>query len=961
MNLGGYSLSDDATQPKWFFPKASIRPHERVFVFASGRNKTYATHHWETAIFSDDLWKWKIPDTTMPANWQAIEFDDSGWNESMGGIGFGDGDDGTEIGYCTSVFMRKKFFVSDSAALTEAVLHADYDDAFVAYLNGVEFARSGIGLSGSETPFDAFPAFQHEATMYRGMLPESFVIDHAKLKQLIRQGENVLAVQTHNSYQSNDLSSNYYLSFGIADAQTFFRNSPSWSNFQPSFFHANFKLKTGEVLSLYNPSGNLIDSLLIRECSIDNSFGRTEDGSSSKCYFKQPTPNLPNDAWNCFSHYEQMPTVSLPAGFYDSTIVVDASAEPGATIRYAFGGKIPDENDSIYTSPILIDSTTVVAFRAFGTGSSQPSEALKLSYFINENHVTLPVVSISTNPENLWSDSIGIYTKGNNAGMLYPFFGANFWNKWERLSFIEFFDRQRQLLFAAPFGLKIHGNWSRGQGQKGLRVDFDHKYGVPRVDYPLIADKPNIFSYRAFNLRNAGNDFFGSRFRDALMQRSVKHTNVDYMAYTPVVVFLNGSYWGLYELREKMDQEYLHFNRGVNPSEVDLISYDHNLGFQVHNGSDSAFFETFFRITSVPNDAPHFYELLNEHIDVPNYADYFITEIFYANSDWMGEWTNNIKCWRERKSGSKWRYMLWDLDYGCGFVNPDGNVIMSKPQDVMWNRARRPIISNEHARLFNHIVGNIRFRNYLLNRMADLMNTTLSIDSFTLLAQSMKAEVAPEIPRHQARWGGSWQMFENSIDSMLLFVEQRPAFLFQNTVNEFGLNKTEKICVIAEPENAGAIQLNTLHLHQFPFSGTYFDGVPIELKAYAESGFEFSHWQSKRLFTNYVRSDSLTVNVSTTDTLIAVFELKKTATSENELKSILAAFQLSTFADKWLISSNENESLVVSLFDILGNKITTTVGTRAIALSKQNLSDGVYIIQAQSENQQKTWKVVVKQ
>jgi hypothetical protein len=402
----------------------------------------------------------------------------------------------------------------------------------------------------------------------------------------------------------------------------------------------------------------------------------------------------------------------------------------------------------------------------------------------------------------------------------------------------------------------------------------------------------------------------------------------------------------------------LHFNHGVNPDEVDLISYDHNLGFQVHNGTDSAFFETFYRITSTPNNDVQFYELLYEHIDVPNYADYFITEIFYANSDWMGEWTNNIKCWRERKHGSKWRYMLWDLDYGCGFVNPDGNVVMSKPQDLMWNRARRPIISNEHARLFNHAVGNIHFRNYFLNRMADLVNTTLKIDSFSLLAQRMKSEVAQEIPRHQARWGGSWQMFENSIDSMLQFVEQRPQFLFQNTVDEFGLNKVENITINIEPENAGSIQLNTLYLSQFPFNGTYFDGVPILLKASAESGFEFSHWQSNRLFSANVLSDSLAVNVSIADTLTAVFKLKNSTTSVNELKGSLSAWQLSTFADKWMISSKEKETFSVSLFDVIGNCIITSTGNSQIALSKHNLAGGVYIIQTTQGKQKQLWKVL---
>jgi hypothetical protein len=958
MNLGGYSLSNRTGAPKWFFPKTSVRPHEKVFVFASGRSKAYATHHWETAVFCYDNWRWKVPDEELPVEWNTLSFNDSDWNESPGGIGFGDGDDGTQVSPCTSVFMRRKFFVSDSAALTEAVLHADYDDAFVAYLNGVEFARAGLGSSGTPVPFNAYPSIQHEASMYRGMMPERFQIDYSRLKQLIRQGENVLAIQTHNAFQSNDMTSNFFLSFGVADAQTFFRAVPHWFDLSPSFFHASFKLKTGDTLFLFNPHGILLDSMLIRECAIDHSFGRTQDGNSSKSFFKIPSPNAQNDSLNAFDFYEHVPVIFPQSGFYNAAITIQAEADSSVVIRYATGGKIPDETSDVYNHPLLIDTTTVITFRAFGSNNYQPSAPVVCTYFIGENSLSLPVVSITTSPEHLWSDSMGIYTKGTQANPFYPFFGANFWKKWERLSYIEYFDENKNRVFGVPFGLKIHGNWSRGQNQKGLRIDFDHKYGVPKVNYPLISDKPHIQTYRAFNLRNAGNDFFGSRFRDALMQRSVKHTHVDYMAYAPVIVFLNGEYWGLYELREKMDQEYLHYNLGVSPHAVDLLSYDHNLGFQVHNGTDSAFYETFYRITSLSPGDSTFFDLVNQHIDIPNYADYFITQIFYANSDWMGEWTNNIKCWRERKAGSKWRYMLWDLDYGCGFVNPDGNTTMSKPQDYMWNRARRPIITNEHARLFNHIVANEKFRNYLLNRMADLMNTTLKIDSFAMLAQRMKMEIAPEIPRHQSKWGGSWQMFENSIDSMLEFVRQRPHYLFQNTIQEFGLNKAETLTILTQPENAGVVQLNTLLLNDFPFFGTYFDGVPVFLKASPREGFEFSHWQSKKLFMQPVSSDSLLLNLSTNDTIVAVFKESDFSTPVRENSLVHSNFQLSSSLHQWTVSSIDNGSFFATLFDILGKPIESKTAHGRCTFAKQQLPAGVYIIQVQQKKHMQTWKVI---
>ncbi|MCS6818816.1 MAG: CotH kinase family protein, partial [Chitinophagales bacterium] len=794
------------------------------------------------------------------------------------------------------------------------------------------------------TPFNAFPTFQHEATVYRGGVPERFQISHNILRSIIKQGENVLAIQTHNSFQSNDLSSNYFLSFGIADARNLFRPVPAWFDSSPSFFHTNFRLAMGKTIYLFNPFGRCIDSLYILECDIDHSFGRVKDGSDTLCYFYRATPNMSNDSNFSFSEYYEITGIFPPAGFYDSSIFITLQAPPGVSVHYTIGGKTPDESDPVFSAPIRIDTTCVVSFRAYGNGAGKPGKTIRHTYFIAEPQFSLPLISISTDPINLWSDSIGIYTKGQNYNSLYPYFGANFWKKWERLSHIEYFGEDKQLKFKGPFGLKIHGNWSRGQPQKGLRVDFDHKYGFPMANYPLIPDKQHIHAYRAFNLRNAGNDYFGSRFRDALMQRSMKNTHVDYMGYSPAVVYLNGCYWGLYEIREKVDQEYLRFNHHVNPNAVDLISYDHNLGFQVHNGTDSAFYDMFYRITATPPDADSFETLVKKFIDFKNYSDYFIAQIFYANSDWMGEWTNNIKCWKAHEPGSRWRYILWDMDFGCGFKNPDGNKLMSKPDDYMWNRARRPLISNEHSRLFNHIISNKSLRNYFLNRMADLVNTTLRVDSFEALATQMKNEILSEISRHHQKWGGNMASFEQSIENMIEFVRNRPQYLFQHAVEEFQLNKHITITLDIQPEGAGHIFLNTIDIKHFPFSGTYFDGVPVNVKAIANDEYEFSHWHALRNF-NSLPYDSLHINITESDTLVAVFR-NKTTSSVHFPKEQTNTPHLFNKSNTWVIISPHKQIITCTLYDILGKKIDEQTDNEKCIFTKNGLAKGVYIIQA---------------
>ncbi len=959
LNIGGYSLSDDSSKPgKWHFPKTALRPQEKLLVFASGKDKRYATNHWETVIFSNDTWKYHAPIEELPMDWKELNFNDSVWLSGIGGIGFGDGDDGTTIAQTTSVFMRKKFMVNDSASLSEAVLHADYDDAFVAYLNGVEIARSLVGSAGEFTPFNALPIAQHEASMYRGMLPEAFFIGNDKLRSIIRNGENILTVQVHNAFASNDISSNFFLSFGINSSQQFFSNTPTWFSLKSSRFHSNFKLASNETMCIFNTLGTLVDSKKVIELNLDNSEGRSHDGANLWCVFTQPSPADSNKSINCFAGYEEIPAVSLNAGFYSGTQTVSVISSGNTSVFYTTNGNEPTIRDYPYQSPIAIDTTTVLSFRAFSNSGKLPSKTVKRTYFINEDDFQLPVISISSDEKNLWDDTTGLYANGFNANGMYPFFGANFWQKWERFSHIEYFDATKQKQFAADFGLKIHGNWSRGQAQKGLRVDLDHKYGFSTINYALISDKPQLNKYRAFNLRNGGNDFLGSRFRDALMQRNMRHTNVDYMAYSPVVVFLNGSYWGLYELREKMDQHYLRFNHNVNHDAVDLISYDHNLGFQVHNGSDSAFYDMLYRITSTnPNDDAAFFQVLNNHIDLANYTDYFATEIFYANSDWMGEWTNNIKCWREKKEGSKWHYMLWDLDYGCGFVHPDGNMTMSKPTDAMWNRARRPVITNEHAKIFNQAISNNTFRNYFLNRFADLMNTTFKRDTFEQHAHKMRDEIESVLPRHHQRWGGNMQSFYNTIDSMIGFVDERPQYVYQNAISEFGLNKTAEIVINVQPEGAGKIVINTITPQLLPWQGTYFDGVPIVLKALPEDGFELDYWQANQLMQQST-IDSFAINLSVNDTFTAVFKMKETIAGINSNNSNKINYQLMNLTDKWQLKINSNEQYTVTVYDVIGKKILSISGERIFDFPKASLAKGVYIVEANNGTQKHVMRVV---
>ena len=190
----------------------------------------YGQNHWETAIFAEDDWRYIIPSFAVETGWNTNEFDVSNWDEGPGGFGYGDGDDGTIIDPAISVYFRRNFSVSDLTKLSSAVLSADYDDGFVAYLNGHEIGRSyNLSAPGTFVPYDETTTYDHEASLYNGGLPESFILDSLELDSFLTTGENVFAVQIHNvGINSSDMSGNFYLSFGITDDSEFYETPPWW-------------------------------------------------------------------------------------------------------------------------------------------------------------------------------------------------------------------------------------------------------------------------------------------------------------------------------------------------------------------------------------------------------------------------------------------------------------------------------------------------------------------------------------------------------------------------------------------------------------------------------------------------------------------------------------------------------------------------------------------------------------
>ncbi len=334
INLEGYGISDESlVLKKWVIPEINLLPNAHLLLFSSGKDRSNIISHWETVIREGDHWKYQIGNASIPANWIDLSYDDTGWSEGPSGFGYGDNDDATVIGEKVSIYIRKKFEIEDTAGVVDAVLHVDYDDAFVAYLNGREIARANIGISGTPVSYDQFANGDHEAQMYSGGSPDRF--DIADAKSYLKNGENILAVQGFNKETSSDMSLIPFLSLGLSYIPQDAVVSPPALGLKPSSYHTNFKInKDGEGLYLTSQNGQIIDSILTGGIPKDISFGRKPDGGPDWVLFSKPTPGAVNDSSVYLSKNEK-PEFSHTRGFYSETFYLTLTSDPVySQIRY---------------------------------------------------------------------------------------------------------------------------------------------------------------------------------------------------------------------------------------------------------------------------------------------------------------------------------------------------------------------------------------------------------------------------------------------------------------------------------------------------------------------------------------------------------------------------------------------------------------------------------------------------
>jgi hypothetical protein len=599
-----------------------------------------------------------------------------------------------------------------------------------------------------------------------------------------------------------------------------------WADSKDSANHTSFNLSaSGEKIGLYKPDMSVIDTLRFDLQDPNISYGRKTDGSSEWGLFTKPTPNASNNTTSYSGIVKSDPSFSIPGGIYPGSVSVVIKSIFGGDVRYTLDGTEPDEQSAIAGDPINITKNTVVRARIHQPGQIL-GPVITNTYLIDTGNrfSKLPVVCLSSAPDNFWGADSGIYVM------------RNFKPDWEIPVNVELFENDGRVgaAFNLKAGIKVNGLYSWQLPEKMLGVYFKKDYGASKLEYPILFDKSRKV-YKDFALRASGSDWGNTMFRDGMIQTAaVENTEIDNSGFRACVVFINGEYMGVHNIREKIDEDYIVGNHGLEPGTFDMIE-ETDAGHYAETG-DYAANDYFLSLVAKDLSVPANYQAVANEMDIEDFTDVVATEVYSGNSS-IG---HNLMKWKPKGSG-KWKWILMDFDRGffgvnsqmiSFYVNEDGWPL----KDLMKNQ--------DYKKLFGRKLSDLLFTNFNPVRMvAEIEDHRKTIEA--------------EMPRHIERWLGtsgtgnysnikaisSMDYWNSEVEKLKTFAKGRPAVILKDLTN-YGFQSPVAVSITTYPEKSGLLTFNGLKIPVDVCTGGYPKGEQIKLTAEAKAGYNFMGWKS---------------------------------------------------------------------------------------------------------------------
>jgi hypothetical protein len=555
------------------------------------------------------------------------------------------------------------------------------------------------------------------------------------------------------------------------------------------------------------------------------------------------------------------PSFSPPGGVYDRGVQLEIETPyRGGAILFTVDGSVPTrETGTLYARPIRLSANTpavtVVRARAvLPDGGLGPVNSA--SYWVGMQ-ASLPMMSLIVDPTDMWDPERGLYIHATERGQA-----------WERPVDITYVDEDRDRGFHIPGGLRIHGGISRLYSKKSLRLYFRSEYGLNRLEYPLFGateSGADAHSFKRLVLHSGGQDsHMDSYVHWTLLRNAVlDHLALEITGYAtrsrPVLLFINGEPWGIYQIRERIDRHLLADRYGImrvagtdtpvagtdtpvagTDAGADLLDTPDGYPGVALIGDRESWDRLLSHVRASDPADEATYAYVESQVDFDNMIDYYVLQMYAANTDWPNK---NAYQFRSRAPDGRWRWIPWDTDRGFGafpFFSP-GDVEANFVQRVLG-----PNLDKTRVPLFRMLIENPAFVDRFLVRAAHLLNTSLEPESVVALVDELAAELEPDIAYETTRWA-SLAQWEASVQEIKDFCARRPEFLRQHIVEWFGLEGTASLALNPAVGGSGTVTVNNMPVPELPWQGVYWQGIPLQVAAAPAPGYRFAGWDPPAL------------------------------------------------------------------------------------------------------------------
>lgn len=582
--------------------------------------------------------------------------------------------------------------------------------------------------------------------------------------------------------------------------------------------HTDFRIDSGKsVLYLFDQTGTMVDSLALKKMPAPNvAFGRTEDNADSWYYEFTPTPGTANAGGGSMTVLPE-PVFNEQGGIYEGYKLVTISKPEGAPadagIFFTLDGSEPTRKSQGSLNPqISFSGNKIVRARLISISNTAiPSPVVTQSYITPERQSDLPVVSIVTDNDYLYSAENGILAGSTNGAT------PNYMQKWRRPLNIEYFGAgaTEGEHFNQLAEMAISGVSTREEPQKSLKLYANKRFGTKNFKGVFWNTKPDVKKVKSFALRNGGNNASSSRINDATVQTvfGTHMDNIDWQAYQPVIVYLNGKYFGEFGMRERSNEDYVEANYGLEDIEIaDEVSYQSPVEGTLFN----EFFKTYTNEHST-------YEELSQLIDVDNFVKTTVAEVYAMNTDYP---TNNISLWTRTDAPAQWRWIIKDMDrFGVmmPLYPPSFDMIryLFEPDDLMYG-------GMHHFDLYKKMISFPEVRNSFIDQMSVSLGDFLKADLVNAVADSLANQIKDEVRATFSVYNYSMSDFNSGLNNLKRVVSGRADNLYSQMNQYFNLGGIVPLRIVAGDV---PVTINGIALTEGDFDGKCFVNHPLTIDA----------------------------------------------------------------------------------------------------------------------------------